>query len=118
MNLMLLLILSGPGISAPVISGTWTGSFKVSGSDGSVPQYFVLNERGASLIGTGGPDASEHYPIANGEVDGNRVTFNLTNAYAKFSYNLTETGSVMKGKLIIESINSTRTAVVTLTKSK
>jgi hypothetical protein len=118
MKLIALLILSGIGVSPLIASGTWTGSFQVSGSDGGVPQYFVLSETGSKLSGTGGPDASEHYPIANGQVNGNHITFDLTNSYAKFFYDLIDSGTAMKGKLTIRSLNSTRTAVVTLRKTK
>ena len=67
--------------------------------------------------GTGGPDASERYPIANGRIAGNHVTFDLTNTRAKFSYHLTDSCNELKGKLTIRSTTYTRIADVTLTKS-
>jgi hypothetical protein len=112
------LLLFAFGQTAPGISGKWSGSFQVKGDDGHVPQLFVLTQDGMKLTGSGGPDASERYPIADGKIAGNHVTFELTNAFAKFTYDLTDSGSQMKGKLTIRTINSTRTADVVLTKSE
>lgn len=100
----------------PSLSGKWSGSFQVSGNDGQIPQLLLLTQTGAKLTGTGGPDASERYPIADGKVDGNHVTFDLTNAFARFSYDLTGSGNELKGKLTISSLNNSRTAQVTLRK--
>jgi hypothetical protein len=111
------LLLAAFSPAQPSLSGKWSGFFTVSGNDGHIPQLLVLTQSGTSVTGTGGPDASERYPIAGGKVAGNHVTFDLTNAYAKFSYDLTESGNQLKGKLTIRSINNTRTADVTLNKS-
>src|SRR5215831_20799263 len=79
------LILSG--VSADV-SGTWTGTFSVPGSDHKEPQYFILKQDGTKLTGSGGPDAVEQYVIANGTVEDGVVTFELTSGEWKFKYDL------------------------------
>lgn len=112
------LLLFVVGQPTPNCSGKWSGFFQVSGTDGHVPQLFILTQNGSALTGTGGPDGSEQYPIAGGRILGNHVTFDLTNAYAKFSYDLTDSGNQMKGKLTVRSANNTRTADVMLTRSK
>ena len=118
MNILTLaLLLLAFGQPAPGLSGKWSGSFHVSGSDDHVPQFFILTQAGTKLTGTGGPDASERYPIADGQVRGHHVTFDLTNAFAKFSYDLTDSGGQMKGRLIIRSIHNTLTADLTSRKS-
>lgn len=105
------------GQTAPGVSGKWHGSFQVKGNDGHIPQLFFLTQEGTKITGTGGPDASERYPIADGKIAGNHISFDLTNAFAKFTYDLTDSGGQMKGKLTIRGINITRTADVILTKS-
>lgn len=42
------------------------------------PQYFILKQDGKKLTGSGGPDAVEQYPILNGSVENDVVTFGLT----------------------------------------
>jgi hypothetical protein len=99
-------------------SGSWQGSFRVAGGEHDVPQLFVLNQDGKKLTGTGGPDRDERYPIANGQVNGDRVTFELTTGDWKFFYDLKNTGQQMSGRLTLKSVNATRTAEVFLRKSK
>jgi hypothetical protein len=105
-------------LPAGSISGKWQGAFRVDGGENDVPQLFVLREDGTRLTGTGGPDAVERYPIANGQVTGERVTFELTTGDWKFFYDLKDSGLILSGKLTLKSVNSTRTAAVTLKKSQ
>lgn len=106
-------------IAAPLgnLSGKWEGSFRVAGGEHEVPQLFVLNEDGSKLTGTGGPDSVERYPIANGRVNGDRVTFELTTGDWKFFYDLKITGQQLSGQLTLKSVNAIRTAEVSLRKS-
>ena len=101
------------------VTGKWSGSFKVSGGDHSTPQIVILKQDGNRLTGSVGPDASEQYPIENGRVDGDHVRFELTSGEWGFSYDLKETGpDEMKGNLDLRSVNSERSAVVTLGRVK
>lgn len=99
-------------------SGRWEGSFRIAGGEHEVPQLFVLNQDGKKLTGTGGPDGAERYPIANGQVNGDRVTFELTTGDWKFFYDLKNSGQQMTGTLTLKSVNATRTAEVSLRKSR
>ena len=100
------------------VTGTWTGTFKVSGGDHSVPQVIILKQDGNKLAGSAGPDAGEQYPIENGKVDGDRVTFELTTGEWRFSYDLKRSGQEMSGNLTLKSVNNSSTAKVSLSKSK
>jgi hypothetical protein len=101
------------------LTGTWSGSFKVDGGDHNVPQRFTLKQQGKSLSGSGGPNASEQYPIEEGSVGGNQVTFQVTTGEWKFTYHLRLlTEDSLKGDLKLESVNDSRTAKVSLTRVK
>jgi hypothetical protein len=101
------------------LTGTWSGSFKVDGGDHNVPQRFTLKQQGKSLSGSGGPNASEQYPIEEGSVEGNQVTFQVTTGEWKFTYHLRLlTEDSLKGDLKLESVNDSRTAKVSLTRVK
>jgi hypothetical protein len=99
-------------------TGTWSGTFKASGADHDTPQIIILKEDGVKLTGSAGPDAEEQYPIENGKVDGNRVTFEVTSGEWRFSYDLRRTQDEMKGNLVLKSVNNERTAVVSLSRTK
>jgi hypothetical protein len=109
------LILSG--VSADV-SGTWTGTFSVPGSDHKEPQYFILKQSGKKLTGSGGPDAVEQYPIVNGVINADAASFELTSGDWNFKYNLKSVGQEMTGTLHLKSREGdSRTAQVTLKKT-
>jgi hypothetical protein len=106
------------GLAAGDVSGNWHGYFRVDGGDHDVPQFLLLKEDGTKLTGTGGPDATERYPISNGQVNGDRVTFELTTGDWKFFYDLKSSGLQMSGKVVLKSANDSRSAEVTLKKAQ
>ena len=106
------------GLAVGDVSGNWHGAFRVDGGENDVPQLLVLKEDGTKLTGTGGPDATERYPISNGYVNGDRVTFELTTGDWKFFYDLKNSGMQMSGKLVLKSANDSRSAAVTLKKGQ
>jgi hypothetical protein len=97
------------------VSGKWTGTFSVAGSDHKEPQLFTLKQDGRKLTGSGGPDAAEQYPIANGRVDDDVVRFDLSTDNWTFNYDLKRVGQELNGDLLLKSKEGdTRTARVTL----
>jgi hypothetical protein len=112
--ILILLAVSAAGMD---VTGRWSGTFKVEGGDHTIPQLFILKQDGTRVSGTGGPDAQEQYPIENGKVEGDRVTFELTTGEWKFEYDLKAAGTEgMSGDLELKSINDSRKAKVTLNK--
>lgn len=114
MRILVVALLFILGVPVGDVSGNWHGSFRVDGGDHDVPQLLLLKEDGAKLTGTGGPDATERYPISNGQVNGDRVTFELTTGDWKFFYDLKNSRMQMTGKLVLKSANDSRSAAVTL----
>ena len=100
--------------TAEDVSGTWTGTFSVAGSDHKEPQLVILKQDGTKLTGSAGPDAVEQYQIRNGRVDHN-VVFEVTSGSWKFEYNLRTVGQEMSGDLkLISKEGDTRPAHVVL----
>jgi hypothetical protein len=77
-----------------------------------------LPQEGNKLTGSGGPNYSEQYPLERGNVDGDRVRFEITTGEWKFIYDLRTTGAGMTGDLELKGINDKRTAKVSLNKVK
>ena len=59
------------------VSGKWTGNFTPEGQDAQ-SAFVILKQSGNTLTGSGGPDENEQWPIANGKIDGNHVTGDVT----------------------------------------
>ena len=111
-----ILLLLAVNAMAAHLSGKWSGEFKVDGGDHGVPQLFMFKQNENRLTGSGGPNVGEQYPIENGKVDGNRITFEITTGEWKFIYDLKTTESKMTGTLELKSVNDRRTATVSLNK--
>ena len=114
---VLMVILLTVNVMATNVTGRWSGQFRVDGGDHDVPQLLILKQDGNKLTGTGGPDETEQYPIANGNVNGDRVQFEITTGEWKFTYDIKADGAAMKGNLELKSVNDRRTATVSLTKT-
>ena len=106
------------GSMAANLTGTWSGRFTPEGGEHNIPQILVLKQQGQTLSGSAGPNAGEQYPIENGRVDGNKATFQVTTGEWKFTYNLTGGGESLKGDLKLESPTESRSAKVTLNRTK
>jgi hypothetical protein len=113
-----ILLLLAMGASGDNISGKWHGVFRAAGGDHDVPQLITLQESSATLKGSGGPDATEQYPIANGQIAGDRVHFEITTGEWKFFDNLKLSGQTMAGQLTLKSATDTRSAQVKLTREQ
>lgn len=96
------------------LTGKWSGTFRATGADHDIPQLFILQQDGAGLHGSGGPDQSEQYPIENAVINGDKVTFELTTGEWRFSYRLRVSGGEMSGDLDLKSENNARKAKVSL----
>lgn len=100
------------------LSGLWTGAFRVNGGDSDVPQLFTLKQQGATITGTGGPDASEQYAITHGTVAGDAVKFQVSTGKRDFVYDLKASGKKLRGNVLIKSSQDTRTAQVWLERTR
>ena len=75
----LIAILVLPTIAAD-LTGRWSGTMQFPNGEGdnsSYPVHFVLTQKGNVVEGTGGPQATEQFPIANGKIEGVKVTFDI-----------------------------------------
>jgi hypothetical protein len=95
---VLMTTLALPMLAADV-TGHWSGTMQFPNADGdssSFPVYFVLTQHGNVVTGTGGPQASDQFPISNGKVDGVKVTFDIPRG-KPLTFLLTLAGDKLKG---------------------
>lgn len=72
------LVMLAMSLSAADLSGKWSGNYDVTVSDGDPMKgrvYMMLTQTGDELTGTIGPDEQQQAKIANGKIDGDRITF-------------------------------------------
>jgi hypothetical protein len=90
--LFLFVCVALPFIAAAAdVSGKWSGSFTPENGDGG-SAYVILKQSGATITGSGGPDANNQWPGLHGAIDGNKVSFEVKS---------TDDGTVYKGSLVL-----------------
>jgi hypothetical protein len=78
--------------AAADVSGKWSGSVTPENGDNGTA-YVILKQAGATITGSGGPDANNQWPGLKGTIDGNKVTFEVKS---------TDDGAVYKCSLVLE----------------
>src|SRR5215472_5889740 len=90
--MMFACVLAAAPARAADIDGKWTGSLATT--VGPIQITFNFKADGATLTGTGaGPDGTE-LPIANGKIDGDRISFVVTIDFGRMTLDLNCTGQV------------------------
>ena len=108
---------SGPTPQAPAnvlesVSAGWTGSWRAVDGDADLPQWFSLRQDGAKLSGTSGPKPSEQFPILDGSVTGDCISFGLHDGQRTLLYNLKIKDHTLRGTVSVTGTNGTRTEPV------
>jgi hypothetical protein len=86
------------------LTGTWTGSLKVTGPDGQVQDdaiHMVLKQDGDKLTGTAGPSADQQMAIDKGTVTGNKATMEVAVGQGTFKFDLTLDADHLKGDVTL-----------------
>ena len=92
--------------AAADVSGKWSGSFTVTGPDGSAgdsnPAFLILKQTGATLTGTAGGDEAEQWPIENAKIENNKITGSVNPSDgATCTVSLTVDGDRMTGEVTV-----------------
>jgi hypothetical protein len=102
--------------AADNVTGKWTGSFAITldGETRDEKAYLDLKQNGAELTGTGGPSADEQWPIQNGKVEGDKLTFEVQSGGPLIKFNLTLAEGHLKGEAKAEHEGRSMKAAVDL----
>ncbi len=71
-----LVVLLALAAAAADVSARWSGTLTPEGGDAN-PAYVILKQSGGSLTGSGGPDEGQQWPLENGKVAGDKVSFEV-----------------------------------------
>ena len=102
------------------VTGTWSGSLKVTGSDGQSQEdtiHLVLKQDDAKLTGTAGPSADQQLPIHKGTVDGSKVTMEVADGQGVFKFDLVFDGEHLKGDVTRSAGAETKRAKMDATRA-
>jgi hypothetical protein len=103
------------------ISGTWSGTFKVTALDGQVLDdtvHLVLKQEGDKITGTAGPSADQQLPIQKGAIQGNRITMEVPVPNGMYKFDVTLEGDHLKGEATVTAGGETLKAKMDATRAK
>lgn len=115
-----LLVCSCFAFAAEDISGKWEGKFVIT-ADGETHDdtaCLILKQSGTELTGTGGPNSGEQWPITNGNVEGDKLTFDVQSPGPLIKFSLTVVGGHLKGQAKAEADGHVMTGEMDLQRSK
>ena len=107
--------------SAADVSGTWSGSLKVTGPDGQTQDdtiHLTLKQDGGKLTGTAGPTAGEQLPIEKGAVEGDKVTMEVPVPNGAFKFDVAIEGDHLKGEVTLAAGGQTMKAKMDATRAR
>jgi hypothetical protein len=79
-NLLCILVLAALAGAATIdvdVTGKWSGSFKVTSENGETKEttaLLMLNQSGAEITGTVGPNEGDQAAIQKGKIEGDKIT--------------------------------------------
>ncbi len=99
------------------LTGKWSGSFLISGSDGETKESTVfmdLKQNGTELTGTAGPGAEKQWAILKGKVEGSKITFEVQSDEVLIKFEIALVDGHLKGGANAEREGKTMKAVLEL----
>ena len=92
--------------AAADVTGKWSGTFTVTGPDGSSgdsnPAFLILKQSGSTLTGTAGAEEAEQWPIENAKIENNKITGTVNPSDgATYTVTLTVDGDRMTGEVTV-----------------
>ena len=106
LSCILLMLALAITAAAADVTGKWSGTFTVTGPDGSAgdsnPAFLILKQSGTTLTGTAGGDEAEQFPIENAKIENNKITGTVNSSDgATYTVSLTVDGDRMTGEVTV-----------------
>ena len=100
--ILLGVLLSAATLNAADVTGRWSGTMDFKSAGGTTesgPAYMILKQEGSKVTGTGGPNESEQYPIQNGKLEGDKLTFESVTGGDTMYFDLRVKGDQIDGDI-------------------
>lgn len=97
------LLLFALTLNAAELTGKWSGGFEITNSEGETKSdtaYMDLKEKDGVVTGTAGPASDKQWPIKNGKIDGQKLTFDVDADDGHLVFELTFDGEGVRGTCI------------------
>lgn len=116
MTTLLAFILSALAVVAD-LTGTWTGTLTPDGREPTTA-HLVLRQVGTSVTGTAGSDDQDAFPLSNGRIEHDTVSFEVTTPGGAMHFTLKLDGDALSGAVTRERNGERQTARLDVTRVK
>jgi hypothetical protein len=103
------------------VTGTWSGSFTMTGPNGETNDgsaLLLLKQAGTEITGTVGPNDGEQHPIKTGKIAGDKITLLVEDEGRVINFDLVIAADRIKGDVKISRDGQTATAKLDVTRAK
>ena len=105
------------------VTGKWSGTFTPLGADGQAGTsdggYMVLQQKGADITGSDGPNENQQWPVQNGKIVEDKITVEVTDPDgAVYKMALTVKGDHLSGEGTVTLQGETMKAKIELARVK
>ena len=114
---VMMLLASAFSVAAADFTGNWKGVLSPENRDPG-PALVILKHAGDTVTGTAGPNEEERHEIANGKVQGEKITFDVFQGEVTMKFVLTLAGDTLTGQVSRERDGQQQTAKLDLKREK
>ncbi len=102
------------------VTGKWSGTAQLTGSDGSkeTGAVLMLKQSGADITGSVGPDENEQHEITKGKIEGNKITLECVDGDRTIRFELVLADDRITGDVSLPGDGPFTKAKLDVTRSK
>lgn len=118
---ILLLCVAALALAEGEVTGTWTGSFNMTGPDGQTRNssaLLILKQSGAAISGTVGPHENERLDITNGTIEGDKIKLTVERDGRTLKFDLVLSAGRITGNVEMARDGRAMTAKIDVTRAK
>jgi hypothetical protein len=118
---ILLLCVAALAVPEADVTGTWSGSFNMTGPDGQTRNssaLLILKRSGAAISGTVGPHENERLEITRGTIEGDKIKLAVEQDGRTLKFDLVLAAGRITGSVEMGREGRTLTAKIDVTRAK
>jgi hypothetical protein len=118
---ILLLCVAALAVPEADVTGTWSGSFNMTGPDGQTRNssaLLILKQSGAAISGTVGPHENERLEITRGTIEGDKIKLAVEQDGRTLKFDLVLAAGRITGSVEMGREGRTLTAKIDVTRAK
>lgn len=118
---LMIATLAGVAMADTSVTGKWSGTFNTTGPNGETREstaFLVLNQSGADITGTVGPNEGEQFTIQKGKIEGDKILLEADHDGRTMKFELVLTADRITGEAKVSHEGQNLRARIDVTRAK